>query len=139
MLIVFFADKPGAEYEDLLDVLFLSSGLLNPLELTATGKPKLGNLSDGATGFLRAGLCLILEEILLTLEAGLAKLGDRPEVPKYFQKEEVHEVDPDPGAPNPLKGELTHLKSICPFFCNAPNNLLRIKNKSRVKSNYELT
>ena len=55
--------------------------------------------------FLRAGVCLILEEILLTLEAGLAKMGDRPEVPKYFQKEEAHEVDPDPGDPKPLKGQ----------------------------------
>ena len=30
MLIVFFADKPGAEYEDLLDILFLATGLLQP-------------------------------------------------------------------------------------------------------------
>ena len=30
MLIVFFADKPGQEYEELLDILFLASGLLKP-------------------------------------------------------------------------------------------------------------
>ena len=30
MLIVLYVDKPGAEYEKFLDVLFLSVGLLNP-------------------------------------------------------------------------------------------------------------
>ena len=103
MLIVFFADKPGPEYEDLLDVLFLASGLLKPIGFD---KPKLATLSEGSSQALRAGVCLILEEILLTLEAGLAKAGERPDTPRYFQKEEVHEVDPDPGSNKPIRGRL---------------------------------
>ena len=108
MLIVFFADKPGQEYEDLLDVLFLSSGLLKP-NGSGAGKPKLSSLSEGSANSLRAGVCLILEEILFTLESGLARIGDRPVLPKYFQKEEPVEVDPEPEAPKPVKGEIKNV------------------------------
>jgi len=104
MLIVFFGDKPGGEYEELLDVLFLASGLLSPTG-HISGKPKLGSLSESASNNLRAGICLILEEMLLTLEAGLARSGDRFEVPKYFQKEEAEEVDSEQPGAKPLKGQ----------------------------------
>ena len=104
MLIVFFGDKPGGEYEELLDVLFLASGLLSPTG-HISGKPKLGSLSESASNNLRAGICLILEETLLTLEAGLARSGDRFEVPKYFQKEEAEEVDSEQPGAKPVKGQ----------------------------------
>ena len=131
MLIVFFGDKPGGEYEELLDVLFLASGLLSPTG-HISGKPKLGSLSESASNNLRAGICLILEETLLTLEAGLARSGDRFEVPKYFQKEEAEEVDSEQPGTKPVKGQsffpfsserlLYILLVVCLFVSNKPQN-----------------
>ena len=47
---------------------------------------------------------MILEEVLLTVEAGLARMGDRPTVPKYFQKEEFQDVDQENPVNKPIKG-----------------------------------
>ena len=106
MLIVFFADKPGQEYEELLDVLFLASGLLSPTGHTG-GKPKIGSLSEPSSNNLRAGICLILEETLLTLESGLARSGERFQVAKYFQKEEAEAVDSEQPVAKPFKGTVS--------------------------------
>ena len=107
---MFYADQSGQEYDELLDALFLASGLLKTTPFanseSSLNQPVFGRLSDGSASSLRAGVCLILEEILLTIESGVAKLGDRPSsAAKYFHKEEAHEVDHQEGvAGKPGKG-----------------------------------
>ena len=87
----------------LLDVFLLP--LLNTLLLQlGEVKPQLSGLSEGAAATLRLGVCLILEEILLTVESGLTRLGDRPALPRYFQKEEFQDVDQEHPVNRPPKG-----------------------------------
>ena len=108
MLIVFYADKKCPEYENILDVLFLTSGLINPPIPGKSDPPsfhtKLAPLSEISMISLRSGICLIIEETLLTLETGIARNIGReqnpiPLGPKYFQRDEFHDVDQDCSSP----------------------------------------
>ena len=116
MLIVFYADKNCGEYENILDILFLSCGLLTPAAASAAAHDnyrsrsshhtaannKLVSLSEGSMMSLRSGICLIIEETLLTLENAIVKKVDRQQqqqaaaassLPRYFQRDEFQDVD----------------------------------------------
>ena len=54
-------------------------------------------LSEGSILNLRLGICLILEETMLTIETCLCRSAgaDRQHAPTYFQREEFQDVDQD--------------------------------------------
>ena len=107
MLIVFYADKKCTEYENILDIIFLTSGLINPSASPQYEKPsshlKMAALSEDSMLSLRSGICLIIEETLLTLETGIGRGKGKEQGsqlaagPKYFQRDEFQDVDQDNG------------------------------------------